>query len=93
MKFEFGGTEYEVKDITRAERKELAALRSGLYAVRDGMVWQSGPALYQAIQRVQRLSGLKDEQLGDMAPDTENELFLSLMAAYIEGLAGKPSGA
>lgn len=93
MQFEFNGAAHEVADLTRKDARRLAAMRASMYTVKDGVLWQSSSAMFEACEETLRLSGLKEETFAAMNADEENLFLLSLLREYCGGLAGKGSGA
>jgi len=93
MQFEHLAKMYEVRDITRAERRLVAALYPAAFVMQpDGPAYH-GRGLAELTAETMRLSGLKEEALDDLTPIQQNNMLLSLAAEYAGGLAGKGSGA
>lgn len=93
MTFDHNGATYTVRDITRAERRKVAALYLAALKAHDGGVTFDGHRAHELFEAVFALSGLTDEQLMSMSPLEENSLLLALSQEYATGLAGKDSGA
>jgi hypothetical protein len=93
MQFEHDGKTYEVRDITRGERRLIAALYPAAFVMKDGGAAYHGHGLAELCNETMRLSGLKEEALDALTPIQQNNLLLSLANDYAGGLQGKDSGA
>jgi hypothetical protein len=94
MQFVHNGTTYEVRDITRAERRHVAALYPAAFTSgTDGKTAISGHGMHDLCELVFKLSGLTEQALEALSPMEENTLLLTLASEYATGLAGKGSGA
>jgi hypothetical protein len=93
MTFDHNGTSYTVRDITRAERRKVAALYLAALKQSDGGVGFDGHRAHELFEAVFAMSGLTDDLLMALSPIEENSLLLALAQEYSTGLAGKGSGA
>jgi hypothetical protein len=93
MQFEHDGKTYEVRDITRGERRLIAALYPAAFVMQAGGAAYHGHGLAELCNETFRLSGLKEEALDALTPIQQNNLLLSLANDYAGGLQGKDSGA
>ena len=93
MDFTHNEKTYTVRDITRGERRQLAALYPAAFAFSESGTTLNGPGMHALCEATLRLSGLKDEDLVGMTAIEENAMLLGLANEYATGLAGKDSGA
>lgn len=93
MTFEYGGKTYEVRDITRGERRLIASLYPDAFGHDEaGNVVLRGRPFHALCEEVLRLSGLKEEMLDELTAMAQNTLLIALASEYATGLAGKGSG-
>lgn len=93
MTYEFNGKAYTVKDITRGERRMIAALYPSAFRHSGGETVLDGRGMHELCEATMRLSGLSEGELDGLSAMEENTLLLGLANEYATGLAGKGSGA
>jgi len=93
MTFDHNGTTYTVRDITRGERRMLAALYPSAFRTNGSETVIDGRGMHELCEATLRLSGLSEGELEGLSAMEENALLLTLASEYATGLAGKGSGA